>query len=250
MTFVALVCGFFTCQEENATMPLTAMTRPDETDDTAPCLAAPAVAATELPPELYDLVALVAAFTASTAIGPLLSFSYEDIRAADLRYAEFHRNTSSMGNMACSTTSAAAGLCVSQGLATFTSMNASLCVLSLLAAVLVRCSAYFEASLATEEVQLLKKLLVVPKVLAVAPLCVACVLCVVIFYWCGWVVLPSTIAGSTSWVWSGAWLMVSLGLITVYTLSMLICLRHRSQFRMKRAVASRIQRAAAGARTI
>jgi hypothetical protein len=222
------------------------MTRPDESDDTVPCLAAPAVAVTELPPELYDLVALVAAFTASTALGPLLSFSYEDIRAADLRYANFFPNISSTGNFACSTTSAAAGLCVSQGLATFTSMNASLCVLSLLAAILVRCSAYFEASLAAEEVQLLKKLLIVPKVLAVAPLGLACVLCVVIFYFCGWVVLPPTIAGSTSWFWSGAWLMVSLGLIFVYTLSVLICLRHRSQSRMKRAVASRMKRAAAG----
>ena len=210
------------------------MTRPDESDDTVPCLAAPAVTVTELPPELYDLVALVAAFTASTALGPLLSFSYEDIRAADLRYAKFFPNISSTGTFVCSTTSAAAGLCVSQGLATFTSMNASLCVLSLLAAILVRCSAYFEASLAAEEVQLLKKLLIVPKVLAVAPLGLACVLCVVIFYFCGWVVLPSTIAGSTSWFWSGAWLMLSLGLIIIYTLSLLLCLHHRSRSRMKR----------------
>lgn len=144
---------------------------------------------------------------ASAAIAPALAFSYDDVVAADARHVAFYDGTASPD-----TTSNP----VSAGLALFTSLSATLAILSLLSALLVRGTLIFTEGLTKTAFARFRRFLYPVAVLAVAPLCVSLVTFVVCFYYAGWVAYPVSLVGNISWVISGLWLMVAATLLLLY----------------------------------
>ena len=160
-----------------------------------------------LPAEIFDLIALSAAFIASLAVTPLLAFSYEDLGRADKRYFSYWAN--STGDVVDSQA-------VSKGLSGYTSASLGLCVVSMIASLVVRMGFYFTDKLTADSAIAIRRRLIPLEVCSVLPLVTALIVVTFSFYWSGWVVYAENLAGTPNWFCPGIIVIVCLVLIFSY----------------------------------
>ena len=122
------------------------------------------------PTEVFDMIALVSAFTTATALSPLIAYGYADLEEADLRWCS--TETPPITN------ATECGVPVSSSIATLSALSATMSFLSVLCAVTVRGALAFEPFYASPVVsQVLQRLLTPIVVFAVGPMVAAALMC-------------------------------------------------------------------------
>ena len=116
------------------------------------------------PAEIFDLIALAAAFITSLAVAPLLAFSFDDINRADKRYLEYWAGT---------TGAVVNSQSVSKGLAAYSSASMALCLVSLIASLVVRMAFYYTDKLTFDSALAIRKRLIPLELCSVLPLVTA-----------------------------------------------------------------------------
>ena len=174
------------------------------------------------PTEVFDMIALVSAFTTATALSPMIAYSHADLEEADLRWCQ---NPSMWGTPSTenATECALTENPVSSSIATTSALSATMSFLSVLCAVTIRGALAFEPFLASPVAsQLLQRLLTPLVVFAVGPMVVASLLCPTCFYYCGFVSFPTRVVDNFRWSMMGGWFILASMALSAYIL--FICL--------------------------
>lgn len=141
------------------------------------------------PHEIFDLLALAAAFFAAVAVQPLLAFRASDYAAAD---ADSFATTPSSGPTA-----------ISAGVALWSSLCSVLTTLSLIAAVLGRSLSTVEERMVSARRALLHRLMQPFVVLATVPLAISVIVFPNALYYSGFAMFPDAVTYNPRWIWTG-----------------------------------------------
>ena len=167
------------------------------------------------PTEVFDMIALVSAFTTATALSPLIAYGYADLEEADLRWCS--TETPPITN------ATECGVPVSSSIATLSALSATMSFLSVLCAVTVRGALAFEPFYASPVVsQALQRLLTPIVIFAIGPMVAAALMCPACFYYCGFVSFPTRVVDNFRWSMMGGWFILASMALSAYIL--FICL--------------------------
>ena len=174
------------------------------------------------PTEVFDMIALISAFTTATALAPMIAYGHADLEEADLRWCQ---NPSMWGTPSTenATECALTENPVSSSIATTSALSATMSFLSVLCAVTVRGALAFEPFYASPVVsQALQRLLTPIVIFAIGPMVAAALMCPACFYYCGFVSFPTRVVDNFRWSMMGGWFILAIMALSAYIL--FICL--------------------------
>ena len=179
------------------------------------------------PTEVFDMIALISAFTTATALAPMIAYGHADLEEADLRWCQ---NPSMWGTPSTenATECALTENPVSSSIATTSALSATMSFLSVLCAVTIRGALAFEPFVASPVVsQLMQRLLTPLVVFAVGPMVLSSLLCPACFYYCGFVSFPVKVVNNPGWSLLGGWFVLAVMVLLFYVLFMWATIRRR-----------------------
>ena len=171
------------------------------------------------PTEVFDMIALISAFTTATALAPMIAYGHADLEEADLRWCQ---NPSMWGTPSTENVTEC-GAPVSKSIGVTSGLSATMSFLSVLCAVTIRGALAFEPFLASPVVSHLMQRLLTPLVVfAVGLMVLSSLLCPTCFYYCGFVSFPTRVVDNFRWSMMGGWFILASMALSAYIL--FICL--------------------------
>ena len=172
------------------------------------------------PTEVFDMIALISAFTTATALAPMIAYSHADLEEADLRWC---LSDTPWGTPSSVTNVSECGNPVSKSIGVTSGLSATMSFLSVLCAVTVRGALAFEPFYASPVVsQALQRLLTPIVIFAIGPMVAAALMCPACFYYCGFVSFPTRVVDNFRWSMMGGWFILASMALSAYIL--FICL--------------------------
>lgn len=176
------------------------------------------------PTEVFDMIALISAFTTATALAPMIAYGHADLEEADLRWCQ---NPSMWGTPSTENVTEC-GAPVSKSIGVTSGLSATMSFLSVLCAVTIRGALAFEPFVASPVVsQLMQRLLTPLVVFAVGPMVLSSLLCPACFYYCGFVSFPVKVVNNPGWSLLGGWFVLAVMVLLFYVLFMWATIRRR-----------------------